>query len=110
MGVGVAVVVTLADGVGVVMAEPATATRRTVVAAPPAWLDAGTSAEASDLDELTLEVVADGELVADALDADESLAAPPPRRQSTGLPSAALSVKSVETVWEIVPVDALAVR
>ena len=80
-------------------------------AVPPAWLDAGTSAEASEVDGLTLEVVADGELVEDEFDEelDESLAAPPPRAIDV-VPLAELRAKSAETVCEIVPLVTFAVR
>ena len=76
------------------------------MAVPPAWLDAGTSAEASEVDESTLEVVADGELDEEL---DESLAAPPPRASDV-VPLAELRVKSAETVCEIVPLVTFAVR
>ena len=78
---------------------------------PLAWLDAGTSAEASEVEESTLEVVADGELVEDEFDEelDESLAAPPPRAIDV-VPLAELRVKSADTVCEIVPLVTLAVR
>ena len=80
------------------------------MAVPPAWLDAGTSAEASEVDESTLEVVADGELVEDEFDEElESLAAPPPRAIDV-VPLAELRAKSAETVCEIVPLVTFAVR
>jgi hypothetical protein len=81
------------------------------VAVPPAWLDAGTSNEASEVDESTLEVVADGELLEDEFDEelDELLAAPPPRAIDV-VPLAELRAKSAETVCEIVPLVAFAVR
>ena len=78
-----------------------------VVAVPPAWLDAGTSAEASEVDESALEVVADGELVEEEL--DEELAAPPPRAIDV-VPLAELRAKSAETVCEMVPLVTLVVR
>ena len=81
------------------------------MAVPLAWLEAGTSAEASEVEESTLEVVADGELVEDEFDEelDESLAAPPPRASDV-VPLAELRVKSAETVCEIVPLVTFAVR
>jgi hypothetical protein len=81
------------------------------VAVSLAWLDAGTSAEASEVEESTLEVVADGELVEDEFDEelDESLAAPPPRAIDV-VPLAELRAKSAETVCEIVPLVTFAVR
>jgi hypothetical protein len=78
-----------------------------VVAVPPAWLDAGASAEASEVDESALEVVADGELVEEEL--DEELAAPPPRAIDV-VPLAELRAKSAETVCEMVPLVTLVVR
>ena len=83
----------------------------TAVAVPLAWLDAGTSAEASEVDGSTLDVVADGELVEDELDEelDELLAAPPPRAIDV-VPLAEFRVKSAETVCEIVPLVTFAVR
>jgi DNA-directed RNA polymerase specialized sigma24 family protein len=81
------------------------------VAVLPAWLDAGTSDEASEVAESVLEVVADGELVEDELDEEleESLAAPPPRAIEV-VPLAELRAKSAETVCEIVPLVAFVVR
>jgi hypothetical protein len=77
------------------------------VAVSLAWLDAGTSADASEVDESTLDVVADGELVEDEF--DEELAAPPPRAIDV-VPLAELRAKSAETVCETVPLVTFAVR
>jgi hypothetical protein len=127
VGVGVGVTVAVGEGEGLPespepVGSPSVAWRAraeprlvyeayTVMAVPLAWLDAGTSAEASEVDESMLDVVADGELVEDEFDEefDESLAAPPPMAIDV-VPLAELRAKSAETVCEIVPLVTFAVR
>ena len=77
-----------------------------MAAPPPEWLDASTALK-DGLDWRLEVVVPVDELLAEELDGD-ALAAPPPRAMDVA-PLAELSVKSAETVCEIVPLVTLAV-